>query len=419
MTITAITPEVDTDDTESSTAIPVFSSPVSFGSSELTELLDYIDAGVVDRDRDDRHPFAEFEVLRQAKLGALRVPADAGGGGATLTELFETVIALGEVDPNVAHSIRNHLNFTETLLRRRDSADSRWLDHVKAGKLFGLASTELSRKQAGRRDQDFETAVTAGPDGLRLTGEKFYSTGNLYADFLVVGATGPDGKPVRVVVPANRAGVYIERDWDGIGQRFTGSGTTRFDSVAVEESEFLSSGAYYGDLPYSATFPQLFLTAVIAGILRRVTRDAAGLVRAKQRTFYHAASDQPVDDPILQQTVGQLASQAFAAEALVTSAAQALSQAYAAHGTSEEPELSLRAALRAAKAKVIVDELALRAAGDLFDVGGGTAARRSSHLDRHWRNIRTLAAHNPKTYKAKAIGAHEITGAPLPNGAFF
>lgn len=405
--------------TDISSAPPTFDAPVTAGSPELAELLAYIDAGVVERDRDNRHPFEEFDVLRQSRLGALRLPAEAGGGGATLTELFATVIALGEVDPNVAHSIRNHLNFTETLLRRQDSTDSRWLEQVREGKLFGLASTELSRKQAGRRDQEFETTVTAGPDGLRLSGEKFYSTGNLYANYLVVGATGPDGKPARVVVPADREGVTVERDWDGIGQRFTGSGTTRFVDVAVDRSEFLSTGAYYGELPYSATFPQLFLTAVIAGILRRVTRDAAGLVRAKQRTFYHAAADQPVDDPILQQTVGQLSSQAFTAEALVLTAAAALSKAYAAHGSAREAELSLQAALSAAKAKVVVDEIALRAAGDLFDVGGGTAARQSSHLDRHWRNIRTLSAHNPKTYKARAIGAHEITGAALPNGAFF
>ena len=60
-----------------------------------------------------------------------------------------------------------------------------------------------------------------------------------------------------------------------------------------------------------------------------------------------------------------------------------------------------------------------RAAGELFDVGGGQAVRQSSHLDRHWRNIRTLASHNPRTYKARAVGAYEIDGTPLPNGAFF
>ncbi|MDF3336385.1 acyl-CoA dehydrogenase family protein [Mycolicibacterium septicum] len=398
---------------------PASEKPVTIGSTDLDALLAYIDAGVVERDDADRHPFEEFEVIRAARLGALRLPVTEGGGGATLTELFRTVIALGEVDPNIAHSVRNHFNFTESLLRRRDNADGRWLDEVRAGKLFGTSTTELSDKQAGRRNREFETTLTDGPDGLRLTGTKFYSTGNLYADYLVVSATGTDGDPVRVVVPADRPGVHVARDWDGIGQRFTGSGTTSYDNVAVERENLLSRGTLYGELPYSATFPQLYLTAVIAGILRRVTRDAAALVQGKQRTFYHAASERPVDDPILQQSVGLLSSQAFAAEASVISAAGALSDAYAAHGTSDEAELSLRAALSAAKAKVVVDELALRAAGDLFDVGGGTAARRSSHLDRHWRNIRTLAAHNPRTYKARAIGAHELTGAPLPNGAFF
>lgn len=398
---------------------PFFDEPVQPNSAALEALLGYLDAEVVARDAAHRHPFLEFEVVRQSRLGALRVPARDGGGGASLTELFDVVVALGEVDPNVAHSIRNHFNFTESLLRKPDHRDGRWLEEVKAGKLFGLASTELSRKQAGSRNQDFETTVTDGPDGLRLSGTKFYSTGNLYSNYLVVGVTGPNGRPARVVVPSDREGVVLERDWDGIGQRFTGSGTTRFTHVAVDESEFLADGTYYGELPYSATFPQLYLTAIIAGILRRVTRDAANLVRGKQRTFYHAASDRPVEDPILQQTVGVLASQAFAAEALVQTAAAALAAAYQSHGTAEEPELSQQAALKAAKAKVIVDDIALKAASDLFDVGGGTAARQSSHLDRHWRNIRTLAAHNPKTYKAKAIGAHELTGQPLPNGAFF
>ncbi|MGU3500570.1 acyl-CoA dehydrogenase family protein [Mycobacterium sp. C31M] len=398
---------------------PNFTAPVTPGSPELRALLDHIDAGVVERDRADRHPFEEFVAIRAARLGALRLPTAEGGGGATLTELFETVIAIGEVDPNVAHSVRNHFNFTESLLRQPGSTDARWLEQVRAGKLFGTSTTELSQKNAGGRARDFESRITETPDGLRLNGTKFYSTGNLYADFLVVSATGPEGDPVRVVVPARIDGVIVERDWDGIGQRFTGSGTTRYVDAAVARADFLSRGTLYGELPYSATFPQLFLTAVIAGILRRVTRDAVQLVHTKARTFYHAASQQPTDDPILQQTIGVIASQAYAAEALVLHAADALSEAYAAHGTSAEPDLSIRAALRAAKAKVVVDELALRAAGDLFDVGGGTAARRSSHLDRHWRNIRTLAAHNPKTFKARAIGAHELTGERLPNGAFF
>lgn len=68
---------------------------VTVGSPELDELLAYIDVGVIDRDAEDRHPFAEFEVLRQSRLGALRLPVADGGGGATLTQLFQTVRYLG------------------------------------------------------------------------------------------------------------------------------------------------------------------------------------------------------------------------------------------------------------------------------------------------------------------------------------
>jgi alkylation response protein AidB-like acyl-CoA dehydrogenase/rhodanese-related sulfurtransferase len=393
--------------------------PVQVGSARLRALIDHIDAGVVERDQQTRPPFAEFALLKQARIGALRLPAAEGGGDATLTQLFATVIDLAEADPNVAHSLRNHYQFVESLLRRPRASDVRWFDHVRSGRLFGLAATELGNEKAGRRNQQFRTAVTSTTAGLRLSGVKFYSTGNLYADLLVVAAQGPDDEPARIIVPVDRPGVVVERDWDGIGQRFTGSGTTRFDNVPVYQDDFVQPGSSYGDVPYLATFPQLYLTAIIAGILRRVARDAADLVRAKKRTFYHAAADQPTEDPILQQSVGYLASQAYVAEAAVLTAAAALEAASDSRGGPDEADLALRAALRAAKAKVVVDEQAVRAASELFDVGGGTAVRQVSHLDRHWRNIRTLASHNPRTYKAKAVGAYEISGTPLPNGAFF
>ena len=40
-------------------------------------------------------------------------------------------------------------------------------------------------------------------------------------------------------------------------------------------------------------------------------------------------------------------------------------------------------------------------------------------LDRHWRNIRTLASHNPPLYKAQAIGAYHVRGTRLPGSGYF
>ncbi len=138
------------------------------------------------------------------------------------------------------------------------------------------------------------------------------------------------------------------------------------------------------------------------------------------RNCYHATTEHSVQDPNLHLLLGQIASTAYAAEAIVLNAAAALDEATnsAARG-SADPALAEKASLRAAKAKIVVDDLALRAAAQIFDVGGASAAKASLQLDRHWRNIRTLASHNPDAYKARVIGDHELNGTPLPKGAFF
>ena len=75
---------------------------------------------------------------------------------------------------------------------------------------------------------------------------------------------------------------------------------------------------------------------------------------------------------------------------------------------------SHQASLEASQAKVIIDSLALRAATLLFEVGGASATKQSAHLDRHWRNIRTLASHNPTVYKARTIGDYVVNDVSLP-----
>ena len=206
-----------------------------------------------------------------------------------------------------------------------------------------------------------------------------------------------------------------------MGQRLTGTGTTRFTNVAVAKNEvvFDVPGIAYGR-PYYNTQAQLYLTAVNAGIIRATLRDAVALVRRRERTFYYAPTPRAVDDPLLQQVVGQIASSAFAAETVVLAAADALERANLARERGEPAEaLEAEAALRASQAKVVVDELAIRSGGLLFDVGGASATKHSTNLDRHWRNARTLASHNPASYKARAIGALEINGTPLPALGFF
>lgn len=392
---------------------------VTYGSPQLQELIEHIGDGAIGRDERDELPYEAIDAVKRARLGAIRLPAAQGGGGASLVEVYKLFIELGAADSNVAHIIRSHFGVVENLLRSTRPEDARWLERVAQGELIGSASTELAAK-AGATDFPYRTTISQTPNGLRLNGTKHYTTGSLYMDWLIVGVTDVNGGRAEVIIPTDRAGVLRTNDWDGFGQRFTGSGTVTFDDVAIGPEDYYAKGTLPRDaLPYRATFFHIQLSAMIAGILRRIASDAVDQVRGKSRAFYHAVADAPTDDPIVAYSVGLLHSQAFAAEAMVLTAGAALAEAYGAHGTPAEPELSLRASLYNAQAKVVIDEIANRAASELFDVGGGSLVHRGKHLDRHWRNIRTIAAHNPKTLKAVAVGRHALNGTPLPNQGFF
>ena len=84
-------------------------------------------------------------------------------------------------------------------------------------------------------------------DGERwlLNGEKYYSTGSIFADWIDVYAQrAEDGSDVIVAVATQQPGVTLSDDWDGFGQRTTGSGTTVFKDAVVEPGHIVDfSGA--------------------------------------------------------------------------------------------------------------------------------------------------------------------------------
>ncbi|MET3964675.1 MULTISPECIES: acyl-CoA dehydrogenase family protein [Bradyrhizobium] len=398
------------------------SEPIKAGSPELEALLNQIAEGASDRERDRVLPFEVIDLIRRARLGALRLPLDAGGAGSTIRDLFAFVIRLGEADANVAHILRNHFSVVERLVRSpKDEQSRQWQKAVAEGAIIGLATTELESPRVG----NVTPGTTFTPDGngdYLLNGTKYYSTGTLYSDYVLVRAADPSGATGATIVPIKREGIELVDDWDGLGQRLTATGTTHFRNVKVrrEEVVFDTPDGGYG-VPYSNTFAQLFLTAVVAGIARATLRDATALVRSRKRTFYYAPTEIPTDDPLLQQTVGQIASGAFAAETVVLAAAEALDIATDAFdaGAANATEAAHTAALLSAKAKIITDDFAIRGGSLLFDVGGASATKKVTNFDRHWRNARTLSSHNPTTYKARSIGEHEINGTPLPAKGFF
>jgi alkylation response protein AidB-like acyl-CoA dehydrogenase len=168
---------------------------------------------------------------------------------------------------------------------------------------------------------------------------------------------------------------------------------------------------------------QLYIHAVVAGILAGVVDDGVNLLRSRDRSFSHAPTDRPTDDPHLQRLLGELASTAYIAKAAVLDAAEAIATATNSAASTPDgnpdAELATEAQLKVAKVKVHLDAIAPEAATRLLELGGASAASRQKGLDRHWRNIRTITLHNPVAYKAVAIGQNLLHGTPVPANAYF
>ncbi|AHH17877.1 putative acyl-CoA dehydrogenase [Nocardia nova SH22a] len=282
----------------------------------------------------------------------------------------------------------------------------------------GIGQSELSGQPGV---YNYDTTLTAEGDHFRLNGRRFYSTGSIYVDYLRVGANNEAGQQVSVAVPGDRDGVMHVDDWDGIGQRETGSGTTVLDNVLVHADEI---GEFR--LPPAPGRPRsplahLLLHAIAAGILRALTEDTATLLRERTRTYSWGNAELARNDPQLLAVVGSLSSTAFVVEAAVLAAADALDAATNHIWEYGEPDdrLEHAASLRTSQVKVAVEKIALRAAAEAFDAGGASWTRASVRLDRHWRNLRTLFSHNPTVYKARVVGDVVVNDAALPSVGFF
>nr|WP_255459797.1 hypothetical protein [Micrococcus sp. TA1] len=320
--------------------------------------------------------------------------------------------------------------FTEQHQNESQGAVSEWwLAEVAAGRIFGNALVELP-PSAGRRpvrwvDVDPDTAQAAAAVGdteiAEITGDKFYSTGAVFADYLLVTATRPgreDEGPIFAIVDARDRGVTRTDDWNGFGQRLTASGTTTFDDVPVRAHRTQEFNVPTGVLAYAVLW--VVLAATQAGIGVAALSSITDFVRARRRTYDHATAETPAEDPLVHQVIGSVSAKVSAARHIVTGAAAVVEDSYRSvrgHLDLEDPvvlDAHTRANVALSEATVVVSELILEATNQIFESGGASATDASRHLHRHWLNARTVASHTPLIYRTQAVGDHRINGTVPP-----
>ncbi|UUQ65789.1 acyl-CoA dehydrogenase family protein [Pseudomonas fuscovaginae UPB0736] len=368
--------------------------------------------GAVQRELNRELPHEPIQWLKQAGFGAVRVPVEYGGGGASLPQLFQLLIELAEADSNVPQALRGHFAFAEDRLNAAPGPNrDLWFKRFVDGDIVGCAWTEIGNVAIG----DVVTQVSPDGERWRLNGEKFYSTGSIFADWIDVYARRSDtGGDVIAAVRARQQGIEHSDDWDGFGQRTTGSGTSRFVDAVVESGHVIDFATRF---KYQTAFYQLVLLATLAGIGRSALKDVARQVRERKRIYSHGNAQRVSEDAQVQQVVGEVAALVYAAEASAIRAAQPAQRAYLARFGGDEAverQANVDAEIESATAQVVVSELIQRATSELFNALGASDVRQSKALDRHWRNARTVSSHNPLIYKARIIGDWAINGTEPP-----
>ena len=368
-------------------------------------------ATAVGRDAERRLPFAELDALAQSGLLAIAVPAQYGGLDVSNAVLAEVTAILAEADGSIGQIPQNHFYILEAL--RTDGSEEQkryFFGRALAGDRFGNALSERGTKTVGH----YNTRIVRDGPGYRINGQKYYSTGVLFADWVTVFALDEEDRLVMAFVPKGTEGVEIIDDWDGFGQRTTGSGTTILNNVYVHADSVVRHHKGFERPTTIGSVGQIVHAGIDLGIARAAFAETLEFVRTKSRPWMDSGLERAAEDPLTISKVGQIAIRLEAAAALLERAGQKVDAAQI-----ETTEATVvEATLAVAAAKVLTTEIAIEATNTLFELAGTSAVKAELNLDRHWRNARTHTLHDPVRWKYHVVGNYHLNGViPPKNGA--
>jgi SfnB family sulfur acquisition oxidoreductase len=363
------------------------------------------------RDKDRRLPFEEIEWFSQSGLWGITVPKEYGGAGVSTPVFTEVVAIISEADASLGQIPQNHYaNVEEIRLIGTETQKAFFFDRILRGDRLGNAAVERS----GKSVLENQTKLVPNGDGYLLTGEKFYSTGALFAHWVPVRVTDPDGHRVVVIVNRRSEGLTVIDDWSSFGQRTTASGTVILKNVRVNKDQILPSYQAYQKPTTRGPFSQIIHVAIDIGIARAAIDETVKFIKTRSRPWIDANVDTASEDPLTVYQVGELHYRLHAAEALMERAALKVDRAAA---TLDEPTVTA-AALAVAEAKIGATDIAILATTKLFELAGTQSTLEQYQLDRHWRNARVHTLHDPVRWKYHAIGNYYLNEVAPPRHAW-
>ncbi len=371
------------------------------------ELAESFATGAAERDRERRLPIAEIDEASARGLWAITVPKAYGGAGVSAVTLAEVTAILAAADGSIGQIPQNHYYMVEALrLAGSPEQKQHYFARILAGDRLGNAFTEIGT----RTPVDYKTAFAPRDGKLLLNGQKFYSTGSLFAHIIVAVAKNQDGRVHIVFLDRSTPGIDLIDDWTSFGQRTTGSGTVTFDDVEITPFQTVDHEIVFEQPTAMGPVAQIIHAAVQVGIARGALRETVSYVRQYARPFFELDIAHGYEDPHVIHAVGDVAVRVNAANALLVRAGKLVDVAIDRPTEDSVAEASIAVA----EAKALGTEVALLASSKLIELSGSRSTLEGFGLDRYWRNARTHSLHDPARWKYHHVGNYYLNGQKPP-----
>lgn len=365
------------------------------------------DFALVERNIRDQQRILPVDVIQQFSLkglGAIRIAKKYGGAQVSNKTLAHVFRILSKADASVGQIPQNQFGLLNAIENIASESQKKFIyAEILKGKRLSNGGPERHSKDT----KTIETRLDQLNGQYVLNGEKFYSTGSSFADWLAIRAIHPLGHTVLTIINAQAQGVEIANDWDGFGQRTTASGTVRLKNVVVNPELIMDEKPLADASKYRGAYSQLIQVAIDVGIAEAAFDDTLSAIH-KARPIVDANVEKASFEAYTLQEVGKLNILLDASILLLDEAAEYLDQLDAQDTVT--PQQASKASISVAEAKVYANDAALQISEKLLELGGSRSSLSTHNLDQHWRNARVHTLHDPVRWKLHAIGNYYLNG---------
>lgn len=337
-------------------------------------------------DAEATFPFENFADLRAAGLLALTVPEEYGGWGADELDVLPVLETIAWGDASTAFALGMHLSNIGQIAEGRlwpDRAPRLFREVVEHGAMLNAAQAEPELGSPSHGGIPATTARRDSEGGWRITGRKIYTTGAPgLRYFLLLAALEEPDQPVRLgtfLVPGDAPGVRVEKTWDALALRASGSDDLVLEDAHVSDDALLDARMPSAPDPRAALglpWGALTISAVYTGVALAARDEAAHFAATRVPT----ALGKPIAElPAIRLRLGEIES------LLLTS--QRLHYGLAADWV-EAPDRRPALRAQAPLVKSITTNNAVRVTDLALRVAGGAGLQRTMRLERLFRDAR-------------------------------